>query len=393
MDDLKERLLRRAREMAGELEGLARALHDQPELSGEEVRSNQMLAARLRDAGFDVTTGQAGLPTAFVAARRAGAGPVVAFLAEYDALPGIGHGCGHNLIGTAALGAGLLLAGVLEELGGEVRVIGTPAEETLGGKVLLTEAGVFADVDAALMVHPGVEERVLVDSLACQSLEVTFLGRASHAVAHPEKGINALDPLLALFGARDALVRGSRPGLRIVGVITEGGMRPNIVPERAVGRFSLRAPRREILEPGCEAFRRMATALAEAHRCQLEIRATDRAYDEMLTNTVLAGLYRDNLARLGIPVNDAPRESMGSLDMGNVSKAVPSLHPFFAIAPPTVASHTREFAAATLSAQGRAGLLRSVQALALTGVDLLASPARVEAAAAEHRGAQGTASP
>jgi amidohydrolase len=284
---LKEALRRQAGDLAPELEALARRLHDHPELSGAEIASSRLLAERLQAAGFQVTTGQAGLPTAFVASRRAGPGPVIAYLAEYDALPEIGHGCGHNLIGAAALGAGLLLAGVVDSLGGEVRVVGTPAEETLGGKVLLTEAGVFADVDAALMVHPGVEERVLVDSLACQSLEVTYHGRGAHAVAHPEKGINALDALLALFAARDGLVRSSRPGLRIVGVITEGGVRPNMVPERAVGRFSLRAPRRVVLAEGVEAFRRMAAAVGDAHRCRTALRDTDRAYDEMRTNAVL----------------------------------------------------------------------------------------------------------
>ena len=286
------------------------------------------------------------LPTAFVARRRRGKGPVLAYLAEYDALPEIGHGCGHNLIGTAAMGAALVLDEIAPDLGGEIRVLGTPAEETLGGKVVMVEAGAFADVDAALMVHPAGEDRVLSDSLACQSLEVVYGGRAAHAVAHPEKGINALDPLLALFAARDALTRQSRTGLRIVGVILEGGVRPNVIPERAVGQFSLRALDRERLAAALSGFRRHARQLAASYGCEVELTLTDNAYDEMLTNLALADAYRANLDTLGVEVNDAPREHMGSLDMGNVSQAVPSLHPFFALVPPGLASHTREFAQA-----------------------------------------------
>jgi amidohydrolase len=263
-------------------------------------------------------------------------------------------------------------------------VVGTPAEETLGGKVVLVEAGVFGDVDAALMVHPAAEDRVLSDSLACQSLEVTYQGRAAHAVAHPEKGINALDPLLALFAARDALMRQSRTGVRIVGVITEGGLRPNVIPERAVGCFSLRAPTRAILDQLVASFRHHAESLGAGFGCPVKIRPTDNAYDEMITNVAMADAYRANLAALGVGVNDTPREHKGSLDMGNVSQVVPSVHPFFALVPADVASHTREFAAATLSEAGREGLLRSVQALAMTGLDLLHDPDLLRRAKQEH---------
>ena len=373
-----------ARRLLPELMDMARWLHDHPELSGEEEKGSRLLADRLSKAGFQVEFGAGDLPTAFVARHGKGAAPVVAFLAEYDALPEIGHGCGHNLIGTAALGAALALAAAQGDRSGEIRVVGTPAEETLGGKVVLVDAGVFRDVDAALMVHPAAEDRVLSDSLACQSLEVTYLGRAAHAVAHPEKGLNALDPLLALFAARDAVMRQSRTGVRIVGVITAGGVRPNVVPDRAVGRFSLRAPTRAILEDTVASFRRHAKSLGEGFGCGLEIRPTDNAYDEMITNVAMADAYRENLAALGVTVNDAPREHKGSLDMGNVSHAVPSVHPFFSLVPHDVASHTREFAAATLTEAGQDGLLRSVQAMAMTGLDLLDDPDLLGRAKKEH---------
>jgi amidohydrolase len=380
----KKAIRERARQLLPELMEIARWLHDHPELSGEEKLGSRKLADRLSAAGFNVEFGAGDLPTAFVAREEGAPGPVIAFLAEYDALPDIGHGCGHNLIGTAALGAGLVLASVRGNRPGEIRVIGTPAEETLGGKVVLVEAGVFGDVDAALMVHPAAEDRVLSDSLACQSLEVTYTGRAAHAVAHPEKGINALDPLLALFAARDALMRQSRTGVRIVGVITDGGVRPNVIPERSVGRFSLRAPTRAILEQTVSAFRRHAEFVGEGFGCPLTIRLTDNAYDEMITNVAMADAYRENLAALGVSVNDAPREHKGSLDMGNVSHVVPSVHPFFALVPAAVASHTREFAAATLTSAGEEGLLRSIQAMAMTGLDLLQDPDLLGRATKEH---------
>jgi amidohydrolase len=373
-----------ARRLMPELMEIARWLHDHPELSGEEEQGSRLLADRLSKAGFQVEFGAGDLPTAFVARHGTGAAPVVAFLAEYDALPEIGHGCGHNLIGTAALGAALVLASAQGDRPGEIRVVGTPAEETLGGKVVLVDAGVFQDVDAAIMVHPSAEDRVLSDSLACQSLEVTYLGRAAHAVAHPEKGLNALDPLLALFAARDAILRQSRIGVRIVGVITEGGVRPNVIPDRAVGRFSLRAPTRAMLNDIVASFRRHAQSLGEGFGCKMEIRPTDNVYDEMITNVAMADAYRDNLAALGVSVNDAPREHKGSLDMGNVSHAVPSVHPFFALVPAEVASHTREFAAATLTSAGQDGLLRSVQAMAMTGLDLLDDPDLLRRAKQEH---------
>ena len=383
--DLKNAIREAARRRLPEFMEMVRWLYHHPELSGEEKESSRRLAEPLRRAGFTVSFGVGDLPTAFVARRRRGKRPVLAYLAEYDALPEIGHGCGHNLIGTAAMGAALVLDEVAADLGGEIRVLGTPAEETLGGKVAMVEAGVFADVDAALMVHPASEDRVLSDSLACQSLEVAYLGRAAHAVAHPEKGINALDPLLALFSARDALMRQSRPGLRIVGVIREGGVRPNVIPERAVGHFSLRALDRERLAAALSAFRNHARRLAASYGCKVELTLTDFAYDEMLTNRPLADAYRANLASLGVAVNDAPRENMGSLDMGNVSHAVPSVHPFFALVPQGLASHTREFAQATITEAGEAGLLRSVQALAMTGLDILADPDLLRRAREEHR--------
>ena len=360
---------------------LARDLHDHPELSGEERRAAERLTGCLAAAGFVVEPNLGGLPTAFAAESGHGS-PVVGVLAEYDALPDVGHGCGHNLIAAAAVGAGVVARDLLGAEHGTIRVIGTPAEETWGGKAVLAAAGCFDDLDAALMVHPGFEERVLTESLACHALEVTYRGRAAHAVVHPDRGANALDALLGLFAARDGLVRAAPPGSRIVGIIREGGSRPNIIPERATGVFSLRARDRDRLATLRGGFEAMAAALAPVWDCTVEIRRTDPPYDEMRTSLPLADAWRANLQALGVQVNDAPRERMGSLDMGNVSRRAPSVHAFFALVPPEVASHTREFAAATVSPAGRGALERTIAALAMTVLDVCLTPGLAERARA-----------
>jgi amidohydrolase len=394
---LREAIHRAAEDLRGVIVGIGRALHADPELSLEEVRAAALLRARLAEAGFEVSEGAGGLPTAFVARLRGGASrPRVALLAEYDALPGIGHGCGHNLIAAAGVGAGLVLARASRAAGagplpGEILVVGTPAEETVGGKVVLVREGAFDGVDAAMMVHGGSEWRVFTDSLACVSLEVAYLGRESHAVAWPEKGINALDALIQLFVALDMMKKRLGPEVKVPGVILEGGARPNIVPARAVGAFSLRAPtsaRRDEVRAG---FERTARAVAEGCGCGVEIRQTDHAYDEMLTNAPLARRFRDHLAGMGISTVDGPRPNKGSLDMGNVSRAVPSIHPFMAVADPSAPLHSAAFAAATLAPRAEAAVMAAVEALALTARDVLADPdllreARAEFAAATGRG-------
>ena len=381
---LKDEARGLAESLADEAFALSRALHDDPELSLEEVRACARLTEILARDGFAVERGVANLPTAFVATASGGrSGPTIGILAEYDALPGVGHGCGHNLIAASALGAGRVLSRLRDRLPGTVRVIGTPAEETIGGKALMAKQGVFEDLDAAMMIHPGTEFRVHTTSLACQSIQVVFEGKASHAVAAPDRGVNALDPLVQLYVAVDAIRKGASQEVRIPGVIVEGGKRANIVPERAVGRFSIRARNRACVETILERILRLASGLAAACGARVAVTRIDEAYDEMLTSRVLAELFKENLRSLGIETNDSPRERMGSLDMGNVSHAVPSLHAYVGIAPETGALHTREFAEATVSASGRRGLLLAVQALAMTAIDLLTQPEWIAAARRE----------
>ena len=367
-----------------ELTGLSRHLYLHPELSLAEHESTLLLQDRLRKAGFSVTAGVAGLPTSFVASARSDKpGPRIAFLAEYDALPGIGHACGHNLIAAAAVGAGLSLAECLDRVGGEVLVIGTPAEETIGGKCVMVREGVFQGVDAALMVHPGSEWRAEADSLACISLEVLFTGKEAHAVAWPERGINALDALIQLFIAVDMMKKRLGHDVRIPGVILEGGVRANIIPARAVGHFSLRAHNSERRDKVRAEFELAVRGIAQTTGCGYGIRAVDEPYDDLLTNQTMAGLFAGHLSDSGITVLSGPRPNKGSLDMGNVSRAIPSVHPFVAICDTSIASHTRSFADASVSETGQRALMIAVRALALTGLDLLTRPELLAAAKAE----------
>jgi amidohydrolase len=368
---------------------LSRALHAHPELSLEEVRSSDLLARFLRREGFSVRRGVAGLRTAFVARKRGRrGGPRVAFLAEYDALPGLGHACGHNLIGAAAVGAGAAIGRVIHDLTGEVVVIGTPAEETIGGKVVMVDRGVFRGIDAALMFHPSIEDRVYTTSLACHSLEVVFHGKAAHAVASPEQGVNALRALIDLFGAIERLKRRLPKEVRIPGVILEGGKRANIVPERAVGRFTLRARDLTSLGRVEREVLRAVSAAARASGARASVRWLDHRYAEMLTNVTLADLFKNELAAVGRRTVDTPRKRMGSLDMGNVSQVVPSIHPFVAVAPPGAPLHSRRFARHAGGPRGRAGLIVAVRALAFTALEMLSDRAVLERARREFRAAR-----
>lgn len=355
-------------------------------MSEAEHRSAALLTGFLSGEGFRVRKGIAGLPTAFVATRagRRG-GPRIALLAEYDALPDIGHACGHHLIGAAACGAAAAVGRVLDGLAGEIAVVGTPAEETIGGKVVMADRGAFRGFDAALMFHPSTENRVYTTSLACHSLEVTYKGKAAHAVASPDKGINALHSLLQLFSAVDRLKRRLPPEVRMPGVILEGGHRANIVPDRAVGWFSLRAADLPGLRRAERAFRAAVRVAARATGARAIIRAVDYPYAEMVTNRTLAELFKKELALMGRRTIDTPRKRMGSLDMGNVSYRVPSIHPFIAVAPRSVPLHSERFARYAGGATGRAGLRVATRALACVAHELLVDERALQSARSEFR--------
>jgi len=371
---LKAELCRTVDARREQLAAVAREIHAHPELAFEEHRAAALLTQTLREAGLAVVAPCYGLATAFECRIGASSGPSVALLAEYDALPGMGHACGHNLIATAALGAGLALAALGARLPGRVRLLGTPAEEAGCGKELLARAGAFEDVDAALMVHPAGVDLETMPSIALAEVEVVYRGVASHAAAMPERGVNALDALVTAYQAIAQLRQHIRPTERIHGIVTEGGEAPNVVPARAAGRFYVRARNAAELEALKRRVEGCFRAGAEATGAALEIGWREPDYLELRTNWPLARCYRSNAESLGrrfFPIEKIPASVLGTTDMGNVSHRLPSIHPMIAAAPIGCSIHNPEFAEHAGSPSGTAAALDGAKALAMTALDFL----------------------
>jgi amidohydrolase len=360
-----------------ELIDLSLRIHATPEIAFQEHRSAAMLADYLEAQGFLVERGICEIPTAFRASFGSGA-PRIAFLAEYDALPGVGHGCGHNIIGTAAAAAGVALKSLIQaDGGGTVLVIGTPAEEAAGGKVYMVARGAFKDLDCALMVHPGNRNTSVAFALACLELDVEFHGKEAHAAARPEAGVNALDAMVSAFSNLGLMRQQLRDSARVHGIITEGGQAVNVIPSRTAAKLLIRTEEDdymdEVLKPkvlACFQGAAMATGCELVHRWGEESR-----YKTMRTNMALADAYRRNIESLGREtVMPESKRSMGSTDMGNVSQVVPGIHPAIAIAPWDVPIHTEAFREYAKSDSGHEGLIDGAKALAMTGIDVLLSP-------------------
>jgi amidohydrolase len=355
-----------------ELVGLSRAIHARPELAFEEHEAARQIVGVLRDAGLVVEAGVHGLPTAFAAEFGSGDAPCVALLAEYDALPGIGHACGHNLIAAACVGAGLALAALGPRLPGRVRVLGTPAEEHGCGKELLARRGAFAGVDAALMIHPAGINLVSMPCIAMAELEVVFRGQAAHASAMPERGVNALDAMMLAYQGIAALRQHIRPSERVHGIVTDGGQAPNVVPERTAGRFYVRAADSQDLAPLKARVEACFRAGALASGCTVEVAWGEADYRDIHMNEPLASAFRRNAEALGrefFPYEKLPPGIQGSTDLGNVSYRVPSIHPMLAAAPMHVTIHNPEFAKWAGSELGDAAALDGAKALAMTALD------------------------
>ncbi len=377
-DELKATVAAAVDRLADELEALSHRIHDHPELGFEEVQAHAWLTEFLEKHGARVERGVGGLPTAFRATiPGTGPGPAIAVLAEYDALPGIGHACGHNVIAAAGAGAGAALATALGTLpfAGQVQVIGTPAEEGGAGKVRLMEAGVFRGVDAAMMIHGRCGTRVWRPSLGIIKVTVEFHGRAAHASSWPWRGVNALNAVIALFVSLDAMRQQLRPDARVHGIITRGGERPNIIPEYTSAEFYLRALDREACAELLRRFRAAAEGAATATGCRVTVTPDPIVHEPLRPNPTMAALFARNLERLGVAEDPEDGEAgYGSTDCGNVSQALPTIHPYIRIAPDGVPGHSREFAEWARSPLARAGILAGAKALALTALDLLASP-------------------
>ncbi|MFM9278430.1 M20 family metallopeptidase [Paenibacillus jiagnxiensis] len=365
-----------------ELRILAKQIHSHPELSFHEHQAQQWLTERLAAGGFAVEKGIAGLETSFRAVWEGAAeGPTVALLAEYDALPAIGHACGHNLICTAAVGAALALKDGLPELPGRLIVLGTPAEEEGGGKIIMCEHGVFDDVDAVMMVHPQNKTMVLRGALACVDVTFTFHGKQAHASSAPEKGISALDAMINAFVAINSVRQFVTSDVRIHGIITKGGDAPNVVPELCEAVFILRAETVVGLAAVQKKVYRAVQAAAEGLGATVDIKE-GLVYAERNTNRQLAELFRTNLEDMGLEVHDPPVQGgIGSSDIGNVSQVTAAIHPYIRLGDAT--THTPEFAALAGSEEGMIEMNAAAKALALTAYDLYTNPEVLQAVRAE----------
>ncbi len=366
------------------LENLASQIGKNPELGFAEYEASRLLSSALQEAGYAVTQGIAGLETAFKGVLGEGK-PNLALLCEYDALPELGHACGHNLIGVASVGAALGIAPFLPQLGGQITVLGAPAEETGGGKVLLVEADAFRDIDAAMMFHPANQNLLMSRSNAIDAYEFVFIGKEAHAASAPEDGINALDGVISLFNGINALREHLPDSIRIHGIISEGGQAPNVVPGRAVARFYIRAPQRSLLDEIRAKVFRVAEGAALMTGTQVSWEKFEPSNDNFVPNQPLALAFGANLQRLGVREIVEYADGRGSSDMGNVSQVVPAIHPYLSIGEDLV-GHTAEFAQASLSPEGLNTMMIAAQALAYTLVDVLIDPRLLHSAKREHEG-------
>lgn len=350
-------------------------IHANPEIGNEEVYASAKHVALLEDAGFEVKTAVAGHETSFYAVKDSGKeGPTIAYLAEYDALPGLGHACGHNIIGTTSVAAGIALAEALPETGGRVVVLGTPAEE--GGpngsaKGSFVRHGYLKDVDVALMIHPSGKTATTGESLAVDPLDFHFYGKPAHASGSPEQGINALDAVIQLFNGINALRQQLPSEVRIHGIITHGGDAPNIIPEYASARFYIRAESWQKTVETSDKVRNIAEGAALATGATVKIERFQNEVKDLVLNSVLDETLHVELESLGEVVHTEKRKGKGSTDAGNISYVVPTAHPYIKIGPDDLIAHTVEFREAAKSELGNQALITGAKALASTGYRLL----------------------
>lgn len=376
--ELRVRVVEAIDQAEAELIALSKFIHDNPEVALEEVKASAACADLLEKHGFRVERGVAELPTAFRADAGNGDGPTIAYLSEYDALPGVGHGCGHNLIAIAGIGAGIGLSAALGEVGGKVTVFGTPAEESVGGKIIMAEAGLFDGVDAALGAHPGTSEAVCPtvegsgNALACRTVRVTFHGKPAHAAADPYNGINALNAVIEVFNGINALRQHVKSDARIHGIITHGGDVPNVVPHFAAAEFYVRAATLAYMNELVDKVKRIAEGAALITGASLEFELPDRPNYDMITNYTLARRLKANLDELGLTMPDAkPEQASGSTDWGNVSYVVPSVETSYPILDHVCTWHSQEVVEAADSDLGYRNTILVAKAMALTGLELM----------------------
>lgn len=368
----KERAAERFSAFEGSLQELSRWMYENPEIAFEEHETSARMVAALEAGGFDVEYPAYGLDTAFVA-RAGTSGPEVIICAEMDALPEVGHACGHNIIATAGIGAGIALAELADELGIRVQVLGTPAEEHRGGKVDLIEAGAFEGAAASLMVHPSKRDDVTPKFLAIYHIEVEFHGKEAHAASSKDLGINALDAAVQAYVNVSTLRQQLKDSDRVHGIITHGGAAPNIIPAHTSMAWYVRATTFERLDEIYPRVTACFEAAALATGCTYEVHRSGHPYKDMRSDALLASLYAENSHTLGRPMSfgsDDPDVSYGSTDMGNVSYEVPSIHPMLDLHCYPIVNHQPEFAAHTITEDGMRAIRDGALAMAWTIIDL-----------------------
>ena len=391
MDALREKIIKTVDDGKGTYEKIALDIHAKPEVSNYEFFACETLSNQLKAEGFDVKVDVAGHRTGFAAYYKSGKpGPVIAFLAEYDALAGLGHGCGHNLFGAASSLAAVAMKSILEQVGGEVRVLGTPGEE--GGengssKGSFVREGFLEDVDAALCVHPGAnnENTLSEKNLACVPIDIEYWGRASHAAAQPEKGINALDALIMTYNAINALRQQLTDDVRIHGIVVKGGDAPNTIPDHVLGKFYLRAASLPTLKDVYAKVERIVEGAALQTGAKSRMEAYQNWVENMVLTPSLDALFEKNLELFGEKVTHYDRGVQpGSSDVGNISQVVPTIQPMIGIADKTIDGHSTDMVAASCSRKGLDFIAKAAKVLAFTALDLIEDPALLAKIKEEH---------
>lgn len=388
---MKELVIKITETLKDEFISLSEFIYRNPELGYEEFKSSKAHIDLLKKHGFNVEEEYLGIKTAFKAEYIGKKnGPTIAYFSEYDALPGIGHGCGHNILGATSTGSGIVLSKFVDEIGGKVVVFGTPAEETSGAKVEMAEKGAFKNIDVAMLAHPESKYIQSGNALALYPIQFTFKGKAAHAATFPEKGINALDGAILTFNAINALREHILPSTRIHGIIKKGGEAANIVPELAVAQFYIRATYKNYLQEVLEKIINCAKGASIATGTELEISTFEAVYDNLVTNKTLSNVYKKSLISLGVENITEPELFNGSLDMGNVSHFCPTIHPFFNICKggQDFILHTKEFAKATLTDTAYENMIKVICALVLTGIDVIKDKHLLKAIKKEFEGTE-----
>lgn len=367
---------------------ISHTIYDNPELGLSEFKAVDLLTKELESYGYSIERNVADLPTAFKASKGNIGEPAVGLIAEYDALPDLGHACGHNIISASAIGAAMSLSEFLDDTGGRIVVFGTPNEEgataegkklidiesQVRGKVKMVESGSFKGIDVVMEIHPYVKTTLTPDFLALIPVKISFTGKPAHAAAAPEMGINALEAVILTFNSINSLRQHLRSDARIHGIITEGGEAPNIVPERASALFYLRAADKKYLEEVLMKVKKCAEGASIATGAKLDFHQSSYSLANMINNKTLCKFFEKNLIKLGMEIDELDRhEHLGSSDIGNVSYVVPAIQPLIAVGEKDIAIHSREFGKATISQKGDQSLILATKALAFTFLDLMAN--------------------